>query len=140
MGISICSKEHSDESENELSIVELQPPKGIHPEKKFEELMESISLPQNDITDKRRKYSPYKFLSKNDVSKYTLVANQKISEGFYSGFLNEHNQPDYKGLLVFADLQIYEGEFNNGEITGLGRKFIDRDSMYEGKFYKVIRL
>jgi len=68
--------------------------------------------------------------------RYTLKTN-KTMKGNYIGFLDENNEPDGFGEIIFDNKIKYMGEFKNGYIEGQGKyTIVNDDYYYEGQFKK----
>lgn len=57
-----------------------------------------------------------------------------MADGVYSGPKNAEGKPHGKGKLVYDSGDIYEGDFVNGEMTGVGALQMLDGSRYEGGF------
>jgi hypothetical protein len=79
----------------------------------------------------RNKLGSYDF--EDDRFDYENLSTTKMdNEAFYQGEKNSDNQPDGKGVMVYSDGTIYEGEFVEGMCEGRGRLIHASGDVYEG--------
>eukprot|EP00830_Metopus_es_P008486 TRINITY_DN1827_c0_g1_i1.p1 TRINITY_DN1827_c0_g1~~TRINITY_DN1827_c0_g1_i1.p1 ORF type:complete len:291 (-),score=48.65 TRINITY_DN1827_c0_g1_i1:9-881(-) len=137
----VCCTNNSSGRDDSKEEIRLGPKSNRHnmpadvrkQELEFNDMIARVVINFPWIAQERAKMGPYDFLVDPPPQSLDLV-HQKILHYEYYGFLSKDiDKPEYKGLMIFDDGCVYEGEFANGKIYK-GRKFIEKKSAYVGEF------